>query len=370
MSEYQNREAAGAQGRRETGRRPTRGFTDNLWVGVLILMAWALMMASAFGQVYQIRVDKVACVNLGCRRYSEMASAVCIGRFNKNKELLLTTREAVTGGQIQGLWLRNGLKWLPAKLVKISGNRDLAVIGVDTEALHSVQVSKQIPSPGGYVAVGGYPANGASLIRIQQARILHMFRGDLFVNRSTDVGERGGGVFDTDGRLIGLVSMSGVGRSACEPAKAIREFLMRSFQQMPTADPPPPKDSTPPKKARPYEAGEIDLLKKEMEKVAKENEKLRERVFALELGRGKNQSPSEGDALAKALADLTARIERFEGNDWKNRELISQAINAANERIDHLVEGVAKSNYQPNSNQQRKCSSHQNRCKPPRHPSR
>ncbi len=350
-SELLNRGAAGAQGRREMGRMPACGSAATFWFGMGALIAWILIANEACGQVYQIRVDKVACVNFQCRRYSEMGSAVCIGRFHRGKELFLTSRDLIVAGQVRGLWLRTGTQWLPAQIVKRSGCHDLAVLGVNTEPLVSAQISPQAPQVGAAIAVAGIPANGNPGLRIQQGQVLRVIRNAFEADRQIDTGERGGGVFDGQGRLLGVMTMTGGGRTICEPAWAIRDFLMGSFQQMPQADPPKQTQTEPAPNSEPGRKHPMKTLLEKMESLEGENARLRSRVIAMEreLRRGNNASPEQAADLLAEVEKLTARLERFEGNHWSDRETIAVAINAANARLDQVAKDGAQNKRQLNA---------------------
>jgi hypothetical protein len=230
---------------------------------------WSATGRPLVAQVYRLRVVTRDCDAASCRLVIGYASAVAVGRYNPGKEILVTARHAVDG-TVHRLDLDIDGAWRPAVvLARSDDGSDLALLGLNHGvALPSVEVARQTPAASELVSLSGFPQAAGE--RRRMARVSAGTGGDwLTLDGPSLPGESGGGVFDADGRLAGVIfGTAPPSRPTCTlavPAAAIRRLFRAAFHADPPcrpAPPVPPIASNPPIERERFEQIAADLTRR------------------------------------------------------------------------------------------------------------
>ncbi len=157
--------------------------------------------------------------------------------------LVLTNAHVVAGTTEVGVLFADGGGAVDARLVAFDPNRDLALLAVETAAA-AIELGDDAPGTSGrfitvddegalderpFVIRRGITATGEDIYREPGAR-----RRALEVELSVDPGESGSGLFDADGRLVGVVFASS--RTSDDLTYAVARSEVEAFLAEPRSD--------------------------------------------------------------------------------------------------------------------------------------
>lgn len=170
---------------------------------ILTLLLIFATSSPAFAQVYRVRAITPDCRGNSCQPVASFGSAVCVGRYNNERDLLLTARHVIQG-QLIRLEVDNAGQWVRAEVLGIAQGSDLALIGVKT-TLKSVQIAASPARIGDPITASGYPGGGA--FRSRGGSVIdHQYQGvGVVVSGASVGGESGGAITSRDGRLVGII---------------------------------------------------------------------------------------------------------------------------------------------------------------------
>lgn len=197
-----------------------------------------LITSPAFAQVYRVRIVSQDCrTGNSCQIVTSYGSAVCVGRFNANRDILLTCRHVVQG-QPSKIEVDNSGQWVPASVLGVSQKADLALIGVKT-TLKAFQVASSPVRISDPVSLSGYPHGGA--YRSRGGNVIESsFQCGFVTSGAAIIGESGGAVTTRDGRLVGVIFATypryRPTQTLCEGVAEIRDLFASVGWPIPQTD--------------------------------------------------------------------------------------------------------------------------------------
>lgn len=277
--------------------------------GVLFGLLVVLVLKPLSADVHPLRVVSQTCQQESCRRTSAYGSAVSIGRDASGREVFLTAAHC-TRGTIVRIEIGIQGQWFPALLIaRAESDVDLALLSVTfaDSPIRAARIASAPAALGAEVTLTGFPQGGAFRKRMGKA-IPHRFTDyDLVIDQPSLPGESGGGIFNDQGELVGLISATAPAESPRETLAVglsqIRNLLERTFPV------PPCRAKCPPASPAMIPAADFAKLERELNQ-------LQARLAALEAQAAKlaaleSQSPKPA-AMDPAWIRRLERLEQLE----------------------------------------------------------
>ncbi|MCA9070076.1 MAG: trypsin-like peptidase domain-containing protein, partial [Planctomycetaceae bacterium] len=258
--------------------------------------------------VHPLRVVTLSCQEDHCQWVTAYGSAVSIGPSTADQELFLTAAHCVAG-KIHRLEIGIQRQWYPATVLARKENQaDIAVLGVRSPGvpIQAVKLAETGVAQGSQVTLTGFP-NGGAYRRREGTVIPSRYRNyDLVVNLPSVPGESGGGIFNSQGELVGITSATAPAHAPTHTlATGIASIRGLLGETLPTC---PPCFRSPPKPQGQDIAARIAELQTELTR-------LRVRLAALETQRPQPGPPGptgpQGEPGSTDPAILH-RLERLE----------------------------------------------------------
>lgn len=268
--------------------------TFGLLVGVLF---WIGATGAVLADVHPLRVVSQTCGAQSCQRTTAYGSAVSIGRTSVGQEIFLTAAHCTQGAAprieigIQGQW------HLAAILARAENHADIALLSLNFTGtqINAAPIAKAAAEVGTEVSLTGFPQGGPFRKRTGTVIPGRFADYDLVINQPSLPGESGGGVFNPDGELVGIISATAPAESPtltlAVGVTRIRQLLNQAFPATPRS-----RSFCPPSLPANDPSAEIVELRRELDQ-------LRTRLAAME---SQAAMPTEPDPA------LLRRIERLE----------------------------------------------------------
>jgi hypothetical protein len=249
---------------------------------------------NALADVHPLRAISQTCRFQSCQRTIAYGSAVSIGRTTAGEDVFLTAAHCTSGNAprieigIQG-------QWHPATILARAENPiDVALLGVDFlgTAISGARIAETPAESGTEVSLTGFPQGGTYRRRTGTVIADRFAEYDLVIDQPASPGESGGGIFNAQGELVGIIAATAPAESPTQTLAVgitpIRKLLNQAFTACRPIGPQPSPAAKP--------AAEIAKLQRELDE-------LRTRLKALESLAAK---PAPPDPF------VLERIERLE----------------------------------------------------------
>lgn len=222
-------------------------------VGVFLACGISLGLAgSACGQVCNMQAHKQECSPLGCKRYTDKGSAVCIGKDSRGRAIYLTSGHALrlsaSNGKLLGVHVANGGRWVRANVIGVEDSNvgDVAILSVSGIEPSCVPIMEPGEAAAAQlVTVKGF-AGGVDLW-CQGRRVLSGNRNWTWFEGSVPEGLSGGAVI-LDGSIAGIVKGTAKdgSSSVATSASTLRGMLMAFVGEIPQCQGAKPKPNPAP----------------------------------------------------------------------------------------------------------------------------
>ncbi len=160
---------------------------------------------------------------------------------------ILTARHLVKDQEVMVATMVDGVKYMSTTII-VDPNSDIAILKIDVEEAPYVRLCRGYPQLGEYVFVIGHPLGMLNTISLGVVSNLHRdmprYGSDLIMtDAEVTWGNSGGGLFDMEGCLLGIVVAgshysTGLEANLVVPVARGRKLLYESFRQQEiSADP-------------------------------------------------------------------------------------------------------------------------------------
>jgi hypothetical protein len=221
--------------------------------GVLAALAVLVGTPGAMADVHPLRVVTQICENQGCQLMTAYGSAVSIGRLQAGREIFLTAAHCVAGNT-RRIEVGINQKWHAASILARSENQaDLALLSLDYSGspIRAARLADAPADLGTHATLTGFPQGGAFRRRLGTVIPHRFLEIDLVIDQPSLPGESGGGIFNAQGELVGIISATAPANSPTQTLASgipkIRQLLAQTFPAHPNcgrAFTPPPIDNS------------------------------------------------------------------------------------------------------------------------------
>ena len=314
---------------------------------LLAIFLLTSMNTRVTAQVFRIRAEVVYCTSHGCKQRTGFGSCVSIGRIDNRQYFLTAGHVFMPKPRRTDIWIDS--QWRSVRfhqLLNNGANLDLALVSMEYRPIGAVCLGNREPRPGEVVYVAGFPGERTNG-RTRTGRVVSGFPQDLAIAMSAAEGESGGGIFDSQQRLVGIVSGGDQQVVLSTKTTCIVQFVHRVLGVIPDCRMQPPEQS----QWEPQSSSQPQIETLDNSEVLKRLDQLENKIDSIQLAKGdKGDKGDRGSVGPIGPPGKDAQWDRSLIRTWVQEEVqtaVSQIELPPGQKGDRGEQGPPGESYDP-----------------------